>query len=396
MLVAAVLWTAFFLINFNVVMMIPLLPFMQREIGVSTLQAGAVLAAFPITALAANLALGPFIDRLGRKRFILIGAWVSSGILLLTAACDNVVSLVLCRAAAGIFVPMIGASVFAAIADYVAPERRPYVSGYVATAAPIAFVVSISMGFLLAGLLSWRLSLVILAMVSLGLAVGATRLPPSPQHSLSDEPVSIRTYRARLFSIWTHAQFRRLFLAYLCWSMAIYAFLGLYPSWSVQQGLHGQTIGAIGAMLFVGEIGGLVGAGLSGRLSRLHGHPFGACAITAFVTAGLIAAVPFGRGVIGFQLATYVGFAFGRDVMLALILGGAMLLVPAAQRGSLNALMNATYQTGASLGGLAGAWLYELFPDFTGNAGVSALLLAISGATLWFARLPARAACPSG
>ena len=47
-------------------MMIPLLPFIQRDVGLSAFQAGMVLAAFPVTALISNLVLGPFIDRFGR------------------------------------------------------------------------------------------------------------------------------------------------------------------------------------------------------------------------------------------------------------------------------------------------------------------------------------------
>jgi len=35
MFIIAVLWTAFFVINFNIAMMIPLLPFIQRDIGLS-------------------------------------------------------------------------------------------------------------------------------------------------------------------------------------------------------------------------------------------------------------------------------------------------------------------------------------------------------------------------
>jgi hypothetical protein len=41
--------------------------------------------------------------------------------------------------------------------------------------------------------------------------------------------------------------------------------------------------------------------------------------------------------------------------MMALMLGGAMLLVGAAQRGSLNTILNALYQTGAAVGGMASA-----------------------------------------
>ena len=51
--------------------------------------------------------------------------------------------------------------------------------------------------------------------------------------------------------------------------------------------------------------------------------------------------------------------------------------------GSLNAILNAIYQTGATLGGLASALLYALRPDFAANAGASALLFVLSGAFLW-------------
>ncbi len=41
MFIIAVLWTAFFVINFNIAMMIPLLPFIQRDIGLSPSEAWA-------------------------------------------------------------------------------------------------------------------------------------------------------------------------------------------------------------------------------------------------------------------------------------------------------------------------------------------------------------------
>src|SRR5260221_13558015 len=131
MFVVAVLWTAFFVVNFNIAMMIPLLPFIQQDMGLSPTQAGMVLAAFPVVALISNLALGPLIDRFGRKRFIVTGAAGCAAILLLTAAARSSIPIALGRAATGLFMPMIGASVFAAIADYIPSPDRSRVAGYV-------------------------------------------------------------------------------------------------------------------------------------------------------------------------------------------------------------------------------------------------------------------------
>jgi predicted MFS family arabinose efflux permease len=383
MYIVAVLWTAFFVINFNIAMMIPLLPFIQQEIGLSPAEAGIVLAAFPVVALISNLALGPLIDRYGRKRFIVTGAAASATLLLLTAASRGAVPIALGRAATGLFMPMVGASVFAAIADYIPPPDRSRVAGYVTSAAPIAFLFSISMGVLLGGLVTWQLPLIIFAAICLALAVAAAALPPTDPDALSSSPISGRTYRERLLSLSLDAGTRLLLRSYFCWSAGMYVFLGLYPSWLVQHGLADHGAGAIGIMLFLGEIGGLLGALLSGRLAQSFRHPLTLCATASLAIAMIVLIVPFGAANPVFQALAYGAFAFGRDLMLALMLGGAMLLVSAAQRGSLNAVLNALYQTGATLGGLASAWLYGLRADFTANAVISSAVFATSALMLW-------------
>jgi predicted MFS family arabinose efflux permease len=383
MFIIAVLWTAFFVINFNIAMMIPLLPFIQRDIGLSPAEAGMVLAVFPVVALISNLALGPFIDRFGRKRFIVIGAASCAAILLLTAMAGGAVPLALGRAATGLFMPMIGASVFAAIADYIPAPDRPRIAGYVTSAAPIAFLVSISLGVLLGGFFSWRLPLLMLAAICLALAAAASALPPTSRDALSSTPISGRSYRERLLSLSLDAGTRLLLLSYFCWSVGMFVFLGLYPSWLVQHGPANEGAGAIGIMLLLGEIGGLLGALLSDRLSQMFRHPLTLCAAASLVIAMIVLTIPFGASLPVLQALAYAIFAFGRDLMLALMLGGAMLLVPAGQRGSLNATLNAVYQTGATLGGFAGAWLYGFRVDFTANVAVASAVFAASALMLW-------------
>ena len=383
MLVIIVLWTAFFVINFNIAMMIPLLPFIERDIGLSPSEAGMILAAFPIVALISNLALGPLIDRFGRKRFIVAGAVACGGLLLLTAAQRSAVPIALGRAATGLFMPMIGASVFAAIADYIPPADRSRIAGYVTSAAPIAFLAAISMGMVLGGLATWQLSVIVLATICLCLAAPAAALPATDRSLLSNDPISRGTYRKRLLSLSLDSGPRLLLLSYFCWSIGMYIFLGLYPSWLVQHGLSNENAGKIGLLLLLGEIGGLLGALLSGRLASFFAHPLLPCAMASLGITIIVLAIPFGTGLPLFQTLVYGGFAFARDLMLALILGSAMLLVPAQQRGSLNATLNAVYQTGATLGGIASAWLYGFRADFIANAVGSAAVFAASAFMLW-------------
>jgi len=376
--VVLVLWAAFFVVNFNIAMMIPLLPFIREEVGLSPQEAGLVLAAFPVTALVANLALGPFIDRYGRRRFIWTGALACAALFLLTAASRGAVPIILTRAATGIFMPMIGASVFAALADYVPAPQRARVAGTVTSAAPVAFLAAMSMGVALGGLVAWQVPLIGLAAVALAVAAGAWRLPPTPEGARTTGRITARTYQDRLLSLSLDRATRLFLLSHLAWALALFIFLGLYPSWLLQSG-HGA--GAIGAMLLVAELGGLAGALLAGRISRAFAHPLGPCAVASGVVALVMLAIPLGGGMV-VQAIAYAVFAFSRDLMLALMLGGAMALVPPAERGSLNSIMNAIYQTGASLGGIASAWLYALQPDFWGNAMAASILMAAAAAML--------------
>jgi hypothetical protein len=136
-------------------------------------------------------------------------------------------------------------------------------------------------------------------------------------------------------------------------------------------------------MLFLGEMGGLAGALLSGWLAGLFRHPLILCAAASLGIAIIVLVIPFGAALPVFQGLAYGGFAFGRDLMLALMLGGSMKLVRATERGSLNATLNAIYQTGATMGGAASAWLYAFRPDFSANAVVAGALLVAAGGLLW-------------
>ncbi|WP_213879016.1 MFS transporter [Pseudomonas sp. dw_358] len=380
-MVTGILWTAFFIINFNVAMMIPLLPFIQHELALSAEASGWILAAFPVVALLSNLALGPLIDRYGRKRFIVIGASACCVTLLATAASHSAVLIVLCRAATGLFMPMIGASIFAAVADYVPELERPRAAGRVTTAAPIAFLCSLSMGVVLGGLVSWQVTIIGLAAVCAALAGLTLTLPAAPPGSLSRSPLSLALYRERLTSLAASPGTRPLMAAYFCWAIGVYLFLGLYPSWLVQHGLASFGVDTIGSVIFVGEVGGLFGAMFSARLARRFNNPLRVCACASLAIAVVIQAVPWTAGYPIAQGAAYMAFAFGRDLMLALILGDAMRLVEASRRGSLNSSLNAVYQTGGTLGGLSSAWLYGLNAGYFANV-LSAALAFVASAWL--------------
>jgi predicted MFS family arabinose efflux permease len=113
--------------------------------------------------------------------------------------------------------PMVGASIFAALADYVPAPQRARMAGYVTSAAPIAFLAAMSMGVLAGGLVTWRLPVIGLAAIALAVAVGAWRLPPTPEGARTTGRVTALTYLDRLLSLSLDRTTRLLLLSYLAW-----------------------------------------------------------------------------------------------------------------------------------------------------------------------------------
>jgi hypothetical protein len=120
---------------------------------------------------------------------------------------------------------------------------------------------------------AWQLPLIILAVVCLLLALGASTLAPAGPVALAWGPVSSRTFWDWLLSLSLDASTGLLLPSYFCWTAAVVTFMGLYSSWVIQHGLATHSVGMIGTMLRIGEIGGLFGAFLSGRLSLQFRHP---------------------------------------------------------------------------------------------------------------------------
>jgi hypothetical protein len=186
--------------------------------------------------------------------------------------------------------------------------------------------------------------------------IGASTLPPTNPAALTLGPVTAVAIAERQHQ----APPAFLFLA-------VATFMGLYPSWVIQHVLATHSVGTIGIMLLLGEIDGLFGAFLSGRLSLLFRHPLGLRATAAIGIAAVVLVIPFAMGLPLFQAFAHGPFVVGGDLPMALMLGSAMPLVGPAQRGGLNAILHALYQTEVAVGGMASGWLCAFSGGFHGQ-----------------------------
>lgn len=132
------------ILDFVIVM--PLAPSMKKDLQITSIQFGNIVAAYGYASFVGNLLAAKFLDRFGRKSAMLSAYF---GFTVSTLACglaQSYESLVAARAIAGIFGGILGAAVFATIGDVFADYRRGTAMGTVMSAFAVASVIGVPVG----------------------------------------------------------------------------------------------------------------------------------------------------------------------------------------------------------------------------------------------------------
>ena len=165
------------------VIMMPLGPMLQSALSLSTRQFAWIVSTYGFAAAISGLSAAAFLDRVDRKKALLL---LLSGFAVGTFLCaiaPNFWLLVLGRAVAGSFAGVMGANVLTIVSDVFPESRRATAMGVVWSANSIANIVGIPIGVGLAGLFGWRWPFTILAIGCLpALALAWRVLPPQRRH----------------------------------------------------------------------------------------------------------------------------------------------------------------------------------------------------------------------
>jgi predicted MFS family arabinose efflux permease len=376
--ITVVLGTAYFLVITNIAIIAPLLGFMRQDLVLSNLECAIILSAFPVLALPSNLIFGPLADRIGRQKLLAVGSFGCAIMFLSTTLSEGGATIAALRAGTGVFMPMVGASVFAAVPDYFDGSDRARITGYVTAASSVAQLLAVPMGVFIAEAVGWRASLGILSLCGLVLGLMVLLLPKPKYTVLASDPVTAASYAMRIASLANQAGTRQGLIGYMFYSAATFVFIGLYPTWLLDKSHFADAQHAISWIFLAGGVGGLLGAVLSSRVSGYFDSKLMLCAIASGAAILFVIAVPLGSQSLLVQMLCYGGFSVLRAIFLPTIITGTMALVAPTQRGSLNGLLNAAFQCATAAGSAVSTWLFGVDPQFYLNAVVSAGLFAVA------------------
>ena len=157
---------AIFCLGIDMYVVAALIPTMARDLGEQVASLGLLVSAYALpTALLAPV-FGPLSDRLGRRLTMLWGIGFFSITVLGTAIAPNLTVLVALRVLNGLGAAVVMPAVFAYAGDLPTAAQRARAMGNLAMGFPLASLLGLPIGALLAGLISWRVTFLAVAVLA--------------------------------------------------------------------------------------------------------------------------------------------------------------------------------------------------------------------------------------
>jgi MFS transporter, DHA1 family, multidrug resistance protein len=369
---------SYFCVISNITLIVTTMPFIAHDVYLSDLERTLLVSIFPLISLPANLLIGPAADRLGRRRFMLVGSLACAVLFVASSVITYAWQAILLRGLTAVFMSMVSCSIFSSIPDYFDQTQTLKVTGYVSAASSLAQLLAIPLTLLIAETGGWRSAFLALGVYACLLSAMVFRLPPPQFAATRTNGLGLTSTVSQTLSVLRNQLLRRPFAGYALYSCGMFVFLSMYPSWLLTQRYSVATAHSVSQIFFAGGLGGLVGALLAGLVGIRLGSVRATRPVLAGLTAASVAVVPFLGTMVAGQITAYFLVCACRGILLPTVINFTMSIVRQDQRSSANGVLAAAFQTGTALGGAIGAQLFVADATFLANASVAFLLFLAS------------------
>ena len=356
---------------YSTVVIAPVITQIASEFGISTGTAGLLVAAYGGPGVVVSLIVGPFSDRLGRKRFIVAGAAIMGIFTIICALATSFEILMVLRFIAGMGAALIFPNTSALLGDSFAYRDRGRAMSTVIAFNTMASVIGVPTAGIVAEATSWRASLAIVGVLCV-IAAATLFFVIKPVETNADEGRFFAVYRRVLRNSSAVAATFSSFLGSLywfTWSTYIVVFF---------EGIYGLTRGTASTFALTLGLGVLIGSQVGGRLGDRIGHK--PVVATAIIVSALILLLLT-------NVSTPLAAAAGLNLALCSVMGARfatnqtlMTEQMPAQRGTLMALSSSTIGLAIVLAASIGGALIDTFGF--GAVGLFCFVIAIASALI--------------
>ncbi|MFN8620002.1 MAG: MFS transporter [Chloroflexota bacterium] len=318
------------------------LPAVAADLGEPVSAVGLMASAYALpTALLAPL-FGPLSDRYGRRLAMTVGLIVFSLAAMACSAAPTLALLLVARALNGLGAAIIIPAAFAYAGDLPDPEVRARTIGALASAFPLATLLGLPLGALVATLAGWRAAILVIALVAIAAAVLLRRFCPADQPRTGERLGYLATYGVVLRDRKALSVLSVAFFWFLGPS-ALFVFMGEFV-----HDAFGVPASAAGLIYMVVGLVGVAAARLAGRSIGVVGpRRMVLLGISIFAISALL--LPLTRAWLPLTVADFGFWAFGTWFGLP-----ALQSIVSGMSGTARGTMLAFNQSSQQLAGVVG------------------------------------------
>ena len=346
----------------------PLVPALQRDLGLSLAVAGTTVSIVTLVGAVLGLLAGGWSERVGHARALRIGILIMASAAALCAASDDATTLLAARGLAGVgylLVVVAGPSLMASTSE---PKHHAFTLSLWATFVPVGMALSGLVASDFADRAGWRMvfagDAVVLALaliVALIVALGAVPDLRGPEPGPST--ITLRWLGPSV----------PLSIAFFCFALLFLALAGLLPAYFVER--RDLAAAEAGRFVAIATAFGITGSLLAAWMMRRGVSP-GRLIAVGLIASAVLATFSFSsKAPVPFSVAGFaVSFAVGGLVPAAAFASVPLIAVDTRAIGPINGLLA---QAGG-LGSLAGPPLLALWVEWAGWSLAPVLLLAVA------------------
>jgi Arabinose efflux permease len=255
----SLLFLVFFIIGCDTFIVSPLITFIAASLHINPNRGGFLVTFYSIFYVIFSPLLGPFSDRIGRKKMICIGIIIFSISTFATGFTNNYFFILLARSIAGIGAAFTAPNVWSFIGDIFEYKERGKFTAIIASGLSLGMILGVPIGSFLAQWKGWSISFY--AMGVLSLLVGLFILITFPSIKASDVILKPK-YSEQFGKVLKHNNILFSFIVTFLISFAnfgLYTYLGYWIN-----KCFSLSVSKVGILMIVAGLGNLIGMQIGG------------------------------------------------------------------------------------------------------------------------------------
>ena len=378
-LIIFALWMLVFSASSQIMIIAPILPKIGETLGTPQELLGNLITVYAVMVGVFAIIMGPFSDKIGRRKILMIGTGSMALFLFCHAFVINFTTFLVVRAMAGIAGGVLSGSAVAYVGDYFPYERRGWANGWIMSGIAVGQILGIPIGTFLAENLGFKSPFILFGGIMTLTFILIFFKVPQPLVELHTDKLTIGSSLRKYLDLLKRNDVKSVSLCYLLMFLSLSVFIIYLPSWLEET--FGISLTTIGYLFAVGGIANVIAGPSSGWISDKIGRKN--MIITSCI--GLSVFMYFTT-----TLVTTISIAFflfpAIMVLIAMRISPFQALsselVKSNNRGTLMSLLVAIGQIGYGLGGIIAGPFYTL-KGYASNTYFGAAAILITAFIVW-------------